>query len=187
MNRTRILRLVLLAVLIAALVCLVRLTGFSEHLTTDNLKPTVQQAGLWGIVLYYVAFSLGLLVHAPGMAFVAVGIFAYGWQVGTPLSFVGAVFAVGVNFLFARIVGGRALGEIEHPKMKRVLAGLDARPIRTVIILRLLFLMLPLLNYALAFSNIRFRDYLVGSAIGLAPHVLVASVIFKFVYWSIHV
>ena len=34
---------------------------------------------------------------------------------------------------------------------------------RTVIVLRLLLWIAPPLNYALAMSNIRFREYLVGS------------------------
>lgn len=187
MSRSRILRLVALAILIAAFVCLARFTGISEYLTTDHLKPAIEQAGGWGIALYFGAFSVGLLVHVPGLAFVAVGTLAFGWQVGASLSYCGAVFAVCVNFLVARAVGGKVLGEIKHPRMKRMLAGLEARPIRTIIVLRLLFLMLPLLNYALAFSNTRFRDYLIGSAIGLAPVVLVASLFFQFLYWSIHV
>lgn len=187
MSRVRILRLGLLAILIAALVYLARLTGLSEFLTKDNLKPAVQQAGVWGILLFYVCFSAGLLVHTPGLIFVAVGTLAYGWLVGALLSFFGAVLAVCINFLFGRIVGGKVLGEIQHPRMKRILAGLDARPIRTVIVLRLLFIMMPLLNYALAFSNIRFRDYLIGSAIGLVTPILAASLFFEFLYWTIRV
>lgn len=186
MSRTRILRLVLLAVLIAALVVAARLTGLAEYLSKDNLKPAVQQAGVWGVVLYLVCFSAGLLVHTPGLAFVAVGTLAFGWPIGAPLSFFGAVLAVCVNFLFGRIVGGKALGDIQHPRMKRLLDGLDSRPIRTVIILRSLFIMMPLLNYALAFSNIRFRDYLIGSSIGLVLPILAASLFFEFLYWSLH-
>lgn len=187
MSRLRILRLVLLAALLATLVCVARMTGFSECLTTDNLEPAVQKAGVWGIVLYFACFSAALLVHVPGLVFVAAGTLAYGWLVGMPLSYIGAMLAVSVNFLFARIVGGRALGEIQHPRVKRILAGLDARPIRTVVILRMVFLMTPLINYALAFSNVRFRDYLIGSAIGLVLPILAVSLFFEFLYWSIHV
>jgi uncharacterized membrane protein YdjX (TVP38/TMEM64 family) len=72
-----------------------------------------------------------------------------------------------VSFFIVRGVGGKPLGAVRWRFVRRILAQLDAHPLRTVIILRSILWMAPQLNYALALSNVRFRDYLVGSALGL--------------------
>ena len=187
MSRVRVLRLVALCILIGALIWVGKSTGLSSYLSADRLKPVVEQAGPWGIVIYYASFSIGLLVHVPGLVFVAVSMLVYGRGVGSLLALSGAVLAVCVSFLFARAVGGKVLTEIDRPLMKRILTRLDARPIRSVIVLRILFLMLPPLNYALALSNLRFRDYVVGSALGLAPPVLAAAFFFDWLYWYLEI
>ena len=42
---------------------------------------------------------------------------------------------------------------------------------RTVLLLRLVLWMAPELNYALALSNVGYRPYLVGSALGLVAPI----------------
>ncbi len=67
---------------------------------------------------------------------------------------------------------------IERPIFRRILDRLVTQPIRTVALLRLIFWMAPPLNYALAMSNVRYRDYLVGSAIGLTVPIAGVSLFF---------
>ena len=72
---------------------------------------------------------------------------------------------------FMRSVGGRAFTQIDLPWVQNILKKLDSQPIRAVIILRLVFIMHPSLNYLLALTSISFRDYLIGSAIGLVAPI----------------
>ena len=73
------------------------------------------------------------------------------------------------------------LAGLERPLLKRILNRLDERPIRTVFILRILLFLAPPLNYALAMTNVRFRDYLVGSALGLVLPLLIITLLFDWV------
>jgi uncharacterized membrane protein YdjX (TVP38/TMEM64 family) len=82
------------------------------------------------------------------------------------------------SFAIVRLVGGKALGELENPWVKKVMAKLDERPITTIALLRVVLIMSPQLNYALALTNVRFRDYLIGSVIGLVPPILAFVVFF---------
>ena len=47
---------------------------------------------------------------------------------------------------------------------------------RTVAILRAILAMAPPLNYALALTGVSLRDYVIGSAIGLAPIILILAI-----------
>jgi uncharacterized membrane protein YdjX (TVP38/TMEM64 family) len=178
----RWLRLLLLATVILGLFVVGRVTGLSEQIDIDNLRKNVAAAGAWGVLLYLAAFTLGLLIHVPGVAFVGAAIFLYGRFAGAGLALVGAMLAVCVSFFVSRAIGGKVLHEIESPWMKRLLARVHEKPIRTIVLLRLAFWMLPPLNYALAMTNVRFRDFLIGSAIGLAPVIAAVALFFDWLF-----
>ena len=57
---------------------------------------------------------------------------------------------------------------------------LDAQPIRSVVLLRVLFQTVPALNYALALSGIRFRQYLTGTLLGLPLPILLYCLFFDY-------
>ena len=167
-------RFLLLALLIAASVAIGKATGADAWFTRANLKDAAEQAGPLGAPLLFAATALGELIHIPGLVFVGVSVAVWGKLAGGLIGFGAAVFSVSVSFVVVRAVGGKALAEIERPFMKRMMARLEARPILTVFVLRLVLIMSPPLNYALALSSIRMRDYVVGSALGLAPPILVS-------------
>ncbi len=108
----------------------------------------------------------------------AAGVYAFGKFTGLILGIVGGTIAVCVSFLVMRTVGGRAFTRIDKPWVVRMLQRLDAHPIRTFAILRLVFIMYPSLNYILALTSIRFRDYMIGSAIGLVIPISVFVIFF---------
>ena len=161
------LRLIMAAALIITLITAGKITGAHQHFTPDKVQDLVQNAGIWGYALFIIIFSIGELLHIFGLIFVAAGVYAFGESAGLLLGIAGGTVAVCVSFLVMRSVGGRAFTRIDKPWVVRMLQRLDSHPIRTVIILRLVFILYPSLNYLLALTSIRFRDYLIGSAIGL--------------------
>ena len=84
-----------------------------------------------------------------------------------------------------RTGGGRALSQLERPFLKRILQKLDERPIRAVLVLRMLLWLAPALNYTLAMTDLRFRDYLIGSALGLVIPVAGATLFFDWMFASL--
>jgi uncharacterized membrane protein YdjX (TVP38/TMEM64 family) len=157
-----------LVALIVGLLVLGKLTGLTAYLTTERIRTLVQAAGWWGALLLIALFCVGELVHIPGFVFVAAAVIAYGRLGGGALGYVGALCSVSVSFFIVRGVGGKPLGAIKWRFVQRILGQLDTHPVRTVTILRSILWMAPQLNYALALSRVRYRDYLIGSALGLA-------------------
>lgn len=92
------------------------------------------------------------------------------------------VGSVCFSFLIVHSIGGRALSEIERPFVRRTLSRLDERPIRTVVVLRLMLWLSPALNDSLALSDIRFRNYLIGSFLGLIPPIGGAAIFFEWLF-----
>jgi uncharacterized membrane protein YdjX (TVP38/TMEM64 family) len=174
-GKVRLLRVVLVLVLFAALVLAGKLSGATDGLTADRLRAMVLAAGAWGMLLYVLVFSLGQLVHLPGLLFVIAGILAYGRLWGGGLAWIGALSSVSLTFAVARSVGGSPLAEIRSPRVRKILSRLETHPIWTVLVLRLFLTTSPPVNYTLALSGVRYRDYLLGSALGLLPAIVLSS------------
>jgi uncharacterized membrane protein YdjX (TVP38/TMEM64 family) len=174
-------RLALLAALLVGTYVVGTTTGLTEQLTIENIRTTMTTAGAWGLLAFLGAFMLGNLLQVPGLVFVIAAIVAYGRVAGWAVGLGGALLAVSSSFWVVRLVGGRPLGAITHPWMRKLLGRLGDQPIRSIVLLRLFFLMSPPVNYALAMTDVRYRDYLVGSLLGLlAPLTLLAI----FVEWA---
>jgi uncharacterized membrane protein YdjX (TVP38/TMEM64 family) len=171
------LRLALLTSAVVLMFVTLRVTGIVDSLSPESLRALLAGAGVLGVVGFVLAFTLGLLAQLPGLLFIAVAVLAYGRAMGAVVALVGAVVAVSVTFVVVRRFGGSALAEMESPFLRRVLSQLDARPLRSVIVLRAVFGVAPFLNYALALSSLGFRDYLIGSVIGMTPPITIAAVI----------
>ena len=180
-SRWRRWRLVLLGVLFVGSLVTVKLTGLDEYFDIARVRAFMESAGPLGFVAFVGLFAIGQLLHVPGLVFVGAASIAYGQLLGIPTAYVGAVFAVTFSFVVVRTVGGQPLGEVKRPIVRRILARLESHPIATIAILRLIFWTPPALNYACAMSPMRLRDFVIGSALGLAPPIVVAVIFFDWV------
>lgn len=144
-------------------------TGLTENFTVERARQLMESAGFWGILVFLGLFIVGDLLQVPGLIFVAGAILAYGTIEGLVLGYFGGLTGQSFNFWLIRTVGGRPLADIHRPVVGKLMSSLSDHPIRTVIVLRLIFVVAPPVNYGLAMSQVRYRDYLFASAIGLIP------------------
>lgn len=174
-------RLVALALFVVAVLVAARLTGLTEWMSVERIRALGTDAGPWGLVAFVAAFSLGVFAHVPGWVFLSAAAVAYGPAFGAALSVVAGIIAVTVTFCVVRAIGGKPLADIKNARVRKILAGLDERPIRTIVFLRTFMMVSPPLNYALALSRTPFRAYVVGSAIGLVAPIVVSTYIASYV------
>ncbi len=180
-RRSQRIRLVGLGVFFVASLVTVHATGLTEKIDVEAIRAFTESWGIWGILVYFVAFALGVLVSLPGLAFVGAASVAYGQALGMLVGYLGAVGAASVSFVLVRAVGGQPLGDVKRPWMRKVLARLESHPITTIAILRALFFLASWLNYGCAMSSVRLRDYVIGSAIGLVPQAVAGALIFDWI------
>ena len=172
------LRLVFLVAILAGLFAVGSYYDVTEHINAAMIRERVVDAGPWGWILYVAIFSGGEFLHIPGLIFVAGGILAYGKLTGFVLAFIASLISVGFSFVVVRSIGGTQLERAKNPTLQKALAQLERHPIRTVLVLRLFLFLSPALNYALALTRISFRDYLIGSTLGLIAPIAAAAYFF---------
>jgi uncharacterized membrane protein YdjX (TVP38/TMEM64 family) len=175
MKKKTVKRLALLGVIMVSLALLAKFTPLGNYLSFTYLSDTLQGAGAIGVVIFLVAFVAGALMNLPAFLFTITALLVYGYGWGYIIAGVGSFLAAITHFQVVRTIGGQALTEIKMPLMRRIMANFNTHPLRTVIILRLLFFVSPPVNYLLALSNVRQRDFILGTILGLilplASHV----------------
>lgn len=190
-NKTAAYRLLLLVMVIGALWITASATGVTAHFHVDNVRRFLQGEGPWGVLAFTAIFSAGQLLRVPGTVFIAVAVAVYGTGLGTLVALLGAFVSVNVSFAVVRAIAGRPLADVHRPVARRLLSGIDRRPVTTVALLRLFFQTAPPVNYALAMTAVRWRDHLLGSAMGLPVPIAVMALfsdwLLRHIAWLHHI
>jgi uncharacterized membrane protein YdjX (TVP38/TMEM64 family) len=151
-------------------------TGALEGLDVERLRDLVAQAGPWGPVGYVLAFSalqpFGISAHV----FLVVAGLAWSPGLAVLVGWLGMMGASAAAFGLARWIGRDAIQSRLPGWLEKWDARLAEEGLRAVILIRLLFFTTFTVQLMMGVSRVRFRDYLIGSAIGNLP-VLVLIVL----------
>lgn len=160
------LRIAAVVALLCGLVILGTRPTVRAYAEISYLRELTAGAGLEGVLAFLSVWVVAYLMQIPGVVFVVAALVCWGTWVGGLVAFVGMTVSTSVNFWALRGVGGSPVSQLEYDFARRMLEKLDAHPIRTVVLLRLFFLVNPLVNLSLVLTDVRFRHYVVGSMVG---------------------
>jgi uncharacterized membrane protein YdjX (TVP38/TMEM64 family) len=146
----------------------------------DWIAPLIRQLadlGIWGPVLFIVLYVLAAIMLAPAflLTFSAGAVFGL-WR-GTLLTFIGASLGASAVFAVAApLARSRVLRWIDRDPRVAATRRAVVRDSAWIMFLLRLSPLVPynLLNYALALSGVRFRDYVVA-LIGMVPAIIMYS------------
>jgi uncharacterized membrane protein YdjX (TVP38/TMEM64 family) len=174
-------RLVFVLVFFALLLLAVQWSGLRQNFSLTFLRQILSGNRWEGLALFALLFSLGNLVQIPGWIFLASAVLVLGKLDGGIATFLAASISCAVTFLSVRWVGGDAVQQLRGKLAQRMLSELHAHPIRNVIVLRTVFQTLAALNYTLAMSGIGFRQYMLGTMLGLPLPIAVYCLFFDYI------
>ena len=143
--------------------------GAFDRLDAGSIEQVIRDAGRWGPVLYVGLFVALEPFGVPGIIFVVPGGLVWSWPTLFLLTWTGATGAGIVGFLFARTLGREFVEARLSDRARRYDEALAENGLRTVIMIRLLFFIAPWAHWLLGLSQVRFRDFVLGTIIGLAP------------------
>ncbi|MFS2035245.1 VTT domain-containing protein [Polaromonas sp. CT11-55] len=178
MNRFK--RLFAVLAFLGLLLAVFQLSGLRDNFSLAFLHQKFLDNEASGLLIFIALFALGNLVQIPGWIFLAAAVLALGEAWGGVATYLAAVLSCAFTFWLIRLLGGDALRQIKGGWVRRVLAQLDARPVAGIVLLRTLLQTAPALNYALAMSGVKFRDYLLGTLLGLPLPIALYCVFFDY-------
>ena len=156
------------------------ISGLRAHFNLEFLRNQIIAHQFAGLLLFALLFTLGNLIQIPGWIFLAAAVLALGRVSGGIVTYAAAMVSCVVTFLLIRYLGGDALRKLDSPFIARILRRLDASPVRSVVVARILFQTAPPLNYALAMSGIKFREYFFATLLGLPLPIFLYCVFFDY-------
>ncbi len=167
MSSKTLFRVIILLAVSLVLMAVGRFSSFSQYFTLTYLSEAIVTTGGFGVVVFIMAYIIGTLMNIPGVLFLFILFMVYEPIEGLLIGYIGTLLAMVVHFYFTRALAGEALSEIKQPFIKKQMKKLTATPVRTTVILRLIFFVSPPVNYALALSSVKFKHFLIGSMLAL--------------------
>lgn len=151
-------------------------TPLSELMNPQAFSASMQAGGSWGplvalglfMVLGLVAFPVNVLIVATAAAF--------GLWPGLLYATVGALVSAFLTYLVGRRMGPGLLRKIIGPRINRVSRGIAKNGILAVTMVRLMPVApFTLVNLVAGAIRIPLLDYMVGTALGLAPGLVLMT------------
>lgn len=165
-----------LAALVAAgLVVAWRAGVFAQAADPKTLAHTLVAMGAWGYLAFIVTYAVFQPFGIPGTVFVVAAALIWPWQTAFVLSMVGTMAASVVGFSFARFVARDWIAARIPARFRRFDEAIARNALRTVVLLRLIFWMPPLLHAFFGVSRVRFWTHFWGSLVGYVPPLLLVS------------
>ncbi len=164
--------IILLACIILAAV-LFRWTPLAHYANKENLLAFLQaiRGQWWGPALFIAIYAVGCVLALPGSLLTLAGGAVFGTVAGTMVNVIASNLGATLAFFAARYLGKDFVqGLMKGGRLAQWDARLGKSGFATIFRLRLIPVM-PFngLNFGAGFSSMKFKDYLLGSFLGMLP------------------
>jgi uncharacterized membrane protein YdjX (TVP38/TMEM64 family) len=135
----------------------------------------VQRAGLWGALLFGLAFIPAAVLLVPASVLTLGAGFVFGVAKGTVIVSLGSTAGAAAAFIVARTAGHDwVVGRLaRYPAVDAIGRAVESEAFKVVLLTRLSPLFpFNLLNYAFGLSSVPLKTYLLASWIGMLPGTL---------------
>lgn len=136
----------------------------------QGVRARVASTGAWGPAIFVLSYGVMTLIPWPRAFLTVAGGALFGLWAGAGLSLAGALLGATTAFGIGRYLGRPALERVAPGRLAHFDTLLQDHGLVTVIALRLApVIPFLVINYAGGLSSLRFRHFVVGSAIGMVP------------------
>jgi uncharacterized membrane protein YdjX (TVP38/TMEM64 family) len=141
------------------------------------------RGSIWGLPVVIGIFTAASFFGLPQWALITVSVVAFGPAIGAVYSWLATLFSAMVNFWLADLLGRERLSRLTGPRLGNVLDRIKRNGLLWSFVVRLVptgpFI---LVNMAAGVSSITTRSFLIGTALGIIPKILVVALLAKGVF-----
>lgn len=170
------LRAALVALLVVSVIVLIVQSGvvgrFSDE---EELQQTVEDAGVWGPVVYLLLMIVLVPLNVPGIIFVIPSTTIFGTAGGIGLSLTGGFIGSAIGIVAARRLGRSAFESKMPGRVLRMEARISERGFWGVAGIRCFVFLLQPFDWLCGVSSMPMRTVLAATFVGLIPPTLVIA------------
>jgi uncharacterized membrane protein YdjX (TVP38/TMEM64 family) len=174
MQSRTLIRVFAAVVLVAAMAGLY-LSPARQYLTIGHARAFAAQlaATWWGPLAFVASYAVGAVLLIPASLFVLSAGVIWGWKLGGLYAMLGGILGAVSSFGVARLLGGGVLERFGN-RGTQLADQLKKARFKSLLILRLIPVFpFAMLNYGSGVAGVRFRDFAMATALGLAPSTFV--------------
>ncbi len=168
-------KLLILPVIATVIFLIFRFTSLAiADFTPTNVKNFILSFGIWSPIVFIVIYALrGAVIVIPVGIMSFAGGLAFGKWLGTIYILIGATLGASLSFMIARYFGRQFIASfswLHKGKIKQFDDGIEKNGLRMMLFMRLMPLFqYDAVNFGSGLSKMKFRDFFIGSFIGMAP------------------
>ncbi|MCA9636243.1 MAG: TVP38/TMEM64 family protein [Myxococcales bacterium] len=174
-RQRRLAKIGVVALVLAMLAGAYHLGIFARLGEPKALADTLVAMGGWGYLAFVVAYTALQPFGVPGTIFIVAAPLIWPWKTAFVLSMIGTMCASVVGFAFSRFIAREWVSARIPARLRRYDGSIEARGFETVVLLRLIFWMPPVLHSFFGVSKVGFWTHFWGSLLGYIPTLLVVS------------
>jgi len=164
-----------LIVFLAVAICLFRLTPARELATPEHLTRILGAAGWWAPAFFVLIEAMAIVLFVPASIPILLGAGLFGASWGFFCGWLGAVGGASMAFVVGRALGREFVAGMIGHRLQKCDEAIERNGLTAVLYLRLLNSPFTPLNYGLSLTRVRFRDFLLGTALGVAVSIFVLT------------
>ncbi len=134
-----------------------------------KVEDFFQDSGALGPIIFILAFIAAQPLSLPGAALIIPATFVWSWWEVLIYSMIGGIVASTIGFAVSRWIAQDWVRKRLPKKLLKWDQRLSERAFLSVVVLRLVTGYAPAADWALGISKVQWRDFLLGTAIGLVP------------------
>jgi len=153
----------------------------STLLSKEGIRSFVESAGLLAPLAYILIYSIGICLFLPGTLLTAGGAVAFGTLWGFIFTLVGAMLGASGAFFIARFLGKDFVDNLLKEKikgLKKYNDFMEKEGFSAIFYLRLIFAPFTPLNFAAGLTKVKFKDYFLGTLLGILPGTFIFTFFF---------
>ncbi|QDU62690.1 TVP38/TMEM64 family inner membrane protein YdjZ [Planctomycetes bacterium Pan216] len=174
-----LLKLLAFLFLIVTAVYFFRFTETGRSITPEAVLNRIRSYKPYDVLIYIGIYIVGTVVMIPGTALSFAGAVLYGTLLGTLYTWIGAVIGSSLAYFVARLLGRDFVDRLLQGRLAEFDRQVSEKGFDGLLIIRLLPIF-PFngVNFASGLTSIKFKDYVLATAIGILPGTFMFQYLF---------
>lgn len=170
----KILKLLLMSAILLATIIYINKTGLLTEVSPEGIREFINGFGAYAPLIYIILFAIVPLTFFPDSVLAISSGLIFGLAKGALYTMIGAFLGGTLAFFISRTLKKDFIDVITKGKYDKFHSKIEINGFFTVLILRLIPLFpFDIISYGAGLSKVIYRDFIIGTLIGIIPGVLV--------------
>lgn len=170
----KIIKLTLIGVALLTIITYINRTGLLSEVSPESIREFISGFGAYAPLIYIILFAIVPLTFFPDSVLAVSSGLIFGLVKGSLYTMIGAFLGGTLAFFISRTLKKDFIDVLTKGKYDKFHSKIEINGFFTVLILRLIPLFpFDIISYGAGLSKVSYRDFMIGTLIGIIPGVLV--------------